>query len=155
MSLAPRRLAASAVALLVLLGGCAGASASTRQEGSEVVDDGGGGGDSASARILLLIKNGQFAEAQVLIQESVKGGLMAPATATAMLARIQQLNTKLGEIPARLQRAANFPAVLKEYTLHEIRTMLERRDYSVATVAQLRSAQKLIEESERLMEKAR
>jgi hypothetical protein len=101
----------------------------------------------------MLIKNGQFAEAQVLIQESVKGGLMPHATATAMLARIQLLNTKLGEIPARLQRVANFPAVLKDHTLHEILILLEQRDYSVATQAQLMTAKKLIEQSPRLMEK--
>lgn len=155
MSLALRRLAASALVLSAVLGGCTGASTSVRQTEAEVLDDGGGGGDSVSPRVLLLIKNGQFAEAQLLIQELVKGGLMAPATATTLLARIQLLNTKLGELPARLQRGANFPAVLKDYTLHAIRTVLERRDYSVATVAQLRTAQKLIEDNPRLMEKIR
>jgi hypothetical protein len=153
MFLPLKRLAASALVLGVVLGGCAGALASAQQERFEVLDDGGGGGDSASTRVLLLIKNGQFAEAQLLIQESVKGGLMSQATATAMVARIQLLNTKQGEIPARLQRVANFPAVLKEHTLHEIIILLEQRDYSVATQAQLMTAKKLIEQSPRLMEK--
>jgi hypothetical protein len=121
----------------------------------EKVDDGSGGGDSVSPRILALIARGQFAEAQVLIQESVKGGLMSQSAATALLARIQLLNTKLGEIPAQLQRVSNFPAVLKDYTLYQIRTMLERQNYSIATVSQLRTAQKLIEDQERLMEKIR
>ncbi|MBN1203985.1 MAG: hypothetical protein JXB05_03555 [Myxococcaceae bacterium] len=149
----PRRLVTSALALLVLLGGCTGASEQLRWEGAEPVEEGGGGGDSVSPRILALIARGQFAEAQVLIHESVKGGLMSQATATGLLARIQLLNTKLGEIPARLQRVASFPAVLKDYTLHQILLFLEQRDYSVATQAQLMTAKKLIEQSPRLMEK--
>jgi hypothetical protein len=66
---------------------------------------------------------------------------------------MQLLNMKLSEIPARLQRVANFPAVLKDHTLHQIIHMLEARDYSVATQAQLMTAKKLIEQSPRLMEK--
>lgn len=64
-----------------------------------------------------------------------------------------KLNTKRGEIPARLQRVASFPAVLKEHTLHELLLLLEQRDYSVATQAQLMTAKKLIEQTPRLMEK--
>lgn len=133
-------------ALLLTLLGCAAGSVSQ-------LDDGGGGGDSASNRILVLIARGEFTQAQVLIHESVKGGLMSQATAAALLVRIQLLNTKLSEIPARLQRVANFPAVLKNHTLHQIINMLEAKDYSVATEAQLMTAKKLIEQSPRLMEK--
>ncbi len=150
-----RRLAASMLVLTHLVGGCAGGVAQSRNERGAQVDDGGGGGDSVSPRILALIARGQFTEAQVLIQESVKGGLMSQAAATSLLARIQLLNTKLGEIPTRLQRGANFPAVLKDYTLYQIRTMLERKDFSIASVSQLRTAKKLFEEQERLMEKIR
>lgn len=149
----PRMLAAIWLLVLSLMGSCAGASGEVRQESHIPVDDGGGSGDSVSPRILVLIARGQFAEAQVLIQESLKGGLMSQASATALLVRIQLLNTKLGEIPARLQRVANFPSVLKDFTLYEIRTFLEQRDYSIATEAQLKMAKKLIEESPRLMEK--
>ncbi len=151
--MSPRMFAINTVVLIVLAGGCAGGATRNRHEEVAPADDGGGGGDSASPRILALIARGEFTEAQVLIRESVKGGLMPQATATALLTRIQLLNTKLGEIPASLQRVANFPAVLKDYTLFQIRTMLDRRDYSVATVSQLRTAQKLIEDQTRLMEK--
>jgi hypothetical protein len=149
----PRRLAACALVLMALASGCAGGAARGRHEVVEPVEEGGGGGDSVSPRILALIARGQFAEAQVLISESVKGGLMSQASAAALLARIQLLNTKLGELPARLQHGSNFPAVLRDYTLHQIRLMLERKDYSVATISQLRTAQKLFEEQKRLMEK--
>jgi hypothetical protein len=152
-SMSPRRLAVCALVLMALASGCAGGAARGRHEGVEQVEEGGGGGDSVSPRILALIARGQFTEAQVLIHESVKGGLMSQASAAALLARIQLLNTKLGEIPAKLQRGSNFPALLKDYTLYQIRTMLDRRDYSVATVSQLRTAQKLIEDQKRLMEK--
>jgi hypothetical protein len=145
-----------AVTVLMLMHlGCVGTAAQRRYEAAEQVDEGGGGGDSVSPRILALIARGQFTEAQVLIHESVKGGLMSQAAATALLARIQLLNTKLGEIPAQLQKVSNFPAILKNHTLYEIRTMLAQRDYSVATVSQLRTAQKLIEDQQRLMEKIR
>lgn len=149
----PRMLAACSLGGLILLGGCAAASREAQQDSAIPEDDCGGGGDSVSPRILALVARGQFAEARMLIQESVKGGLMSQASATALLARIQLLNTKLGEIPARLQRVANFPAVLKDYTLYEIRSMLERQEFSVASEAQLKVAKKLIEESPRLMEK--
>ena len=148
-----KRLAATLLALMNL--GCVGAAPQSRYEAAKQMDDGGGGGDSVSPRILALIARGQFTEAQVLIQESVKGGLMSQAAATALLARVQLLNTKLGQLPARLQRGSNFPAVLKDYTLHQIRTMLERKDFSVASVSQLRTAKKLFEEQERLMGKTR
>ena len=151
--MSPRRLAACALVLIALSGGCAGGAARGRDVAVEPVEEGGGGGDSASPRILVLIARGQFAEAQMLIHEAVKSGLMSQASAAVLLARIQLLNTKLGEIPAHLQRVSNFPAVLKDYTLHQIRVMLDRRDYSVATVSQLRTAQKLIEDQKRLMEK--
>ena len=141
-----RRLCAGVLLSLTLMGCAAGAA-------SRLEDDGGGGGDSASNRILVLIARGEFAQAQVLIHEAVKGGLMSQATATSLLIRIQLLNTKLSEIPVRLQRVSNFPAVLKEHTLHQIITMLEARDYSVATQAQLMMAKKLIEQSPRLMDK--
>jgi hypothetical protein len=70
-----------------------------------------------------------------------------------MLEKIAVLNTKLGEIPARLQRAPDFPSQLKDFTCFQIEGMLKSADYSLATQAQLRMAIKLIEQQPRLMEK--
>jgi hypothetical protein len=42
-----------------------------------------------------------------------------------MLDRIALLNTRLGQIPASLQRAPNFPSQLKDFTLFQIKQMLE------------------------------
>jgi hypothetical protein len=110
-------------------------------------------GGSASARIWALIAKGQFAEAQALIAEGTSAGLISKEIATRMLHRISVLNTKLGEIPARLHRAKDFPSQLKDYTLFEIKSMLDKKDFSQATQAQLQMARKLIEEQSRLMEK--
>ncbi|HYO58224.1 hypothetical protein [Archangium sp.] len=111
-------------------------------------------GGTVSARIWALIAKGQFAEAQALIAESAAAGLIGQEQATRMMERITLLTTRLGDIAARLQRVANFPSQLKNHTLFEIKQMLERRDYSLATHAQLKMAEKLIERPERLMEKA-
>ncbi|KFE69933.1 hypothetical protein [Hyalangium minutum] len=70
-----------------------------------------------------------------------------------MLQRISVLSTKLGESPARLRRVKDFPSQLKDFTLFEIKTMLDKNDFSLATQAQLQTARKLIEEQSRLMEK--
>ncbi len=51
------------------------------------------------------------------------------------------------------QRAKDFPSQLREHTLHEIEQMLNRKDFSLATQAQLKMAKKLILEAPRLMEK--
>jgi hypothetical protein len=110
-------------------------------------------GGSANARIWALIAKGQFAEAQALIAESTASGLISKEMATRMMHRISVLNTKLGEIPASLQRARDFPSQLKDYTLFEIKTMLDKKDFSLATQAQLKMARKLIEEQSRLLEK--
>jgi hypothetical protein len=83
---------------------------------------------SAVARIYALIARGEFVEARALIAESTAAGLLSKPHASRLLHRITQLNTKLGEIPARLQRAKDFPSQLKE-------------------------AAKLIKEQTRLMEK--
>ncbi|MFE8598853.1 hypothetical protein [Archangium violaceum] len=52
-----------------------------------------------------------------------------------------------------MQRAKDFPSQLREYTLYEIERMLNGRDFSIATQAQLKMAKKLILEAPRLMEK--
>lgn len=111
-------------------------------------------GGTVSARIWALIAQGQFAEAQALIAESAAAGLISQQVATKMLERITLLSTRLGDISARLQRVANFPSQLKNHTLFEIKQLLERRDYSLATQAQLKMAEKLIERPDHLMEKA-
>jgi hypothetical protein len=111
-------------------------------------------GGTVSARIWALIAQGEFAQAEAMIAESVAAGLLAKPEAARMLERITLLNTRLGDVPARLQRVANFPSQLKDYTLFEIKRMLERADYSLATQTQLKMAEKLIEQPERLMEKA-
>ncbi len=110
-------------------------------------------GGSANARIWALIAKGEFVEAQALIAEGTRSGLIASATAQRMLEKIAVLNTKLGEIPARLQRAPDFPSQLKDFTCFQIERMLKAADYSLATQAQLRMAVKLIEQQPRLMEK--
>jgi hypothetical protein len=109
--------------------------------------------NSAAARIHALIAQGKFAEAEALIAEASAGGLLSQPHAARLLNDIARLNTKLGEIPATLQRAQNFPSQLREYTLHEIERMLNGRDFSIATQAQLKMAKKLILESPRLMGK--
>lgn len=111
-------------------------------------------GGTVSTRIWALIGQGQFAEAQALIAESTAAGLIEQQQAAQMLERIAKLNTRLGDVSARLQRVANFPSQLKDYTLFQIRQMLDQGDYSLATQTQLRLAAKVLEEPERLMEKA-
>lgn len=110
-------------------------------------------GGTVSARIWALIAQGQFAEAQVLIAESAAAGLLSQTQATRMVERITLLGTRLGQVPATLQRAKDFPSQLREFTLFQIKQMLERRDFTLATQAQLKLAEKLIEQQERLMEK--
>jgi hypothetical protein len=112
-------------------------------------------GSTVSSRISALIANGQFAEAEALIAEGVASGLLSQPHATRLLERIAQLNMKLGEVSARLQRAPDFPSQLKDYTLFQIKQMLDRRDFSLATEAQLRMAKKLLENPDRLMDKVR
>ncbi|HEX8437505.1 hypothetical protein [Archangium sp.] len=110
-------------------------------------------GNSVVARIHALIAQGQLAEAEVLIAESSAAGLLSKPQATRLLESIAKLNTKLGEVPARLQRAKDFPSQLKDYTLYQIQKMLDDGDFSLATKAQLKEAAKLIKEQSRLMEK--
>lgn len=112
-------------------------------------------GSTLSSRISALIANGQFAEAEALIAEGVASGLLSQPHATRLLERIAQLNMKLGELSARLQRAPDFPSQLKDYTLFQIKRMLDRGDFSLATEAQWRMAKKLLENPERLMDKVR
>jgi hypothetical protein len=108
-------------------------------------------GGSFNARITALIAKGQFAEARVLIAEGIKAGTLSQQAATRLLERIDKLGMKLGEVPASLQRVANFPSQLRDYTLFQIESMLKRQDYSLASHAQLRMAAKLIEQEPRLM----
>jgi hypothetical protein len=128
--------------------GACGAEGEEREEGRRTK------GGTVSARIWALIAQGQFAEAEALIAEATAGGTLAQPQAARMLERIALLSTRLGQVPARLQRVADFPSQLREHTLFQIKQMLERRDYSLATQAQLKLAEKLLEQSERLMEKA-
>jgi hypothetical protein len=110
-------------------------------------------GNSVAARIHALIAQGQFAEAEALIAESSAGGLISKEHAARLLNDIARLNMRLGEIPATLQRAKDFPSQLRDSTLYEIERMLNGKDFSLATQAQLRMAKKLILEAPRLMEK--
>jgi hypothetical protein len=110
-------------------------------------------GNTVAVRIRVLIAQGQFAEARALIAEAGTGGLISKEQAARLLNDITRLNMKLGEIPATLQRARDFPSQLREYTLHQIEQMLMGKDFSIATQAQLKMAKKLILEAPRLMEK--
>jgi hypothetical protein len=98
---------------------------------------------------------GKFAQAEALIADGTESGLLSQPQAARLLERIAQLNTKLGELPARLQRAPDFPSQLKDYTLFQIKRMLDSSDFSLATEAQLRMAKKLLENPDRLMDKVR
>ncbi|AKJ08289.1 Hypothetical protein AA314_09915 [Archangium gephyra] len=110
-------------------------------------------GGTVSARIWALIAQGQFAEAQALIAESAAAGLITQQTATRMAERITLLTTRLGQVPATLQRVKDFPSQLRDHSLFQIKQMLEQKDFTLATQAQLKLAEKLIEQQERLMEK--
>lgn len=85
--------------------------------------------------------------------ESSASGLIGKEVAKKMLQRISVLSTKLGEISVRLQRVKDFLSQLKDFTLFEIKTMLDKNDFSLATQAQLQTARKLIEKQARPMEK--
>jgi hypothetical protein len=110
-------------------------------------------GGTLSTRIWALIGQGQFVEAQALIAEGAAAGLLSQQVAARMLDRIALLNTRLGLIPASLQRAPNFPSQLKDFTLFEIKQMLDKKDFSLATRAQLDMVKKLLQDPDRLMEK--
>lgn len=110
-------------------------------------------GSSFNARLTALLAKGEFVEARMFIAESLKIGTITQQVATQKLERIDKLCTKLGEIPASLQRVANFPSQLRDYTLYQIESMLKRQDYSLASHAQLNMAVKLIEQQPRLMAK--
>lgn len=112
-------------------------------------------GGTATARIHVLMAQGKFADAEALIARTMASGLLSKPHATQLLDKISTLNTKLGELPARLQRAPNFPSQLKDHTLFQIRRMLDSKDFSLATEAQLKLATKLLKETPRVMEKAR
>jgi hypothetical protein len=108
---------------------------------------------TVSARICALIDKGQFAEANALISNAKASGLITAPAAARMLDRITLLDLKLGQIPATLQRARNFPTQLKDHTLFEIIQMLEHKDFRFASELQLKMVKKLIEQPERLMGK--
>ena len=134
--------------LALAVGACAPGSRGLREDSEARADC-----NSAAARIQALIAQGQFAQAEALIAESTAAGLLSRPHATHLLARITQLNTKLGEIPARLQRAKDFPSQLKDYTLYQIEKMMKDGDFSLATKAQLQEAAKLIKQQARIMGK--
>ncbi|MCP3100966.1 hypothetical protein LZ198_19005 [Myxococcus sp. K15C18031901] len=112
-------------------------------------DSGGGGGfgrNSAEARIVHLIGEGQFAEAEVLIQESATSGLIEHSAAASFRRTIADLSMKLGDIPARLQRVPSFPARLKDFTRHQLQKMYDAADFSVGTKKELQVALKLLKD---------
>jgi hypothetical protein len=141
--------------LFALVVGCGHAEPHGRQQVASAEPDDGVRvkGSSVHAHILALIGRGQFAEAQALIAEASAAGLLTRELSTRLTARISLLTMKLGEVPARLQRVANFPSQLKDLTLFEIKQLLERKDFAQATHAQLLLAEKLIEQQNRLLDK--
>lgn len=110
-------------------------------------------GGTVSARINALIANGEFAQAEALIAEATASGLISQPQAAEKLQRIALLSTRVGQLPASLQRAKDFPSQLKDYTLFEIKQMLQSKNFSLATEAQLKMVKKLLEDPERVMEK--
>lgn len=124
------------------------------------LEQGGGAGfgrNSAEARIVHLLSEGEFAEAEALIDESVSSGLLEDSTAAALRRQSAELSMKLGEIPARLQRVANFPAKLKDCTRYQLQKMYDANDFSLATKKELQTALKLLKDvakdSSRLLQK--
>ena len=111
------------------------------------------GCSTVGARINVLIAKGQFAEAEALIAEATAGGLISQPQAAEKLQKIAQLSTRVGQLSASLQRAKDFPSQLKDYTLFEIKQMLQNKDFSLATEAQLKMVKKLLEDPERVLEK--
>ena len=107
---------------------------------------GGFGRNSAEARIIYLLSEGEFSEAEALIEESVSSGLLEAPVAADLRRQIAELSLKLGEIPARLQRVANFPAKLKEYSRLEIQKMYDANDFSLASKKELQTALKLLKD---------
>ncbi len=136
--------------LAFLSGACGHGSSGVREEPEEGVR---AKGSTVVTRIQALIGQGQFVEAEALIAESSAASLLSKPQATRLLESIARLNTRLGEVPARLQRAKDFPSQLKDYTLYQIQKMLDDGDFSLATQAQLKKAVKLISEQPRLMDK--
>ncbi|WP_257451464.1 hypothetical protein [Archangium lipolyticum] len=110
-------------------------------------------GGTISARIWALIAQGEFAQAEALIAESAAVGIIEQQQAARMMERIALLSTRLGQIPATLQRVRDFPSQLRDHTLFQIKQMLERKDFTLATQSRLKLAEKLIEQQDRLMEK--
>ncbi len=152
-----------AVVFMLLASGCGHSTGSTR-EASEpqrltyasygAPEDGAGVEcNTVGSRIHALIAKGQFAEAEALIAEATAGGLISQAQAAEMLQKMVLLSTRVGQLPASLQRAKDFPSQLKDYTLFEIKQMLQHKDFSLATESQLRMVKKLLEDPERIMEK--
>ncbi|HZH77465.1 MAG TPA: hypothetical protein VEY88_15680 [Archangium sp.] len=137
-------------------GGTYGASAPPRVERPSFGTPAEGVRDTcntASARINALIANGQFAEAEALIAEASLGGLISQPQAAELLRQLAQLSTRVGQLPASLQRAKDFPSQLKDYTLFDIKQMLQHKNFSLATESQLKMVKKLLEDPERVMEK--
>ncbi|HYO66669.1 MAG TPA: hypothetical protein VEU33_11350 [Archangium sp.] len=141
--------------MLLMAGGCTHASSDVCAQ-RVVLRATAGRSDcnTAAARIHLLMAQGKFVEAKALIAEASAGGLISQPHAARLLSDIARLSTKLGDVHARLQRVKDFPSQLKDYTLYEIDQMLKQKDFSIATMDQLKLAKKLILESPRLMEKS-
>jgi hypothetical protein len=76
-----------------------------------------------------------------------------PQKAAEKLEKIALLSTRVGQLQASLQRAKDFPTQLKDCTLFQIKQMLQNKDFSLATEAQLKMVKKLLEDPERVMEK--
>lgn len=151
--------------LVLLVGGCGHTSSNPRVQPSWArpqapdpgLDEGVRlkGDNSVNAHIRALIVRGEFTQAEAYIAEAEAASLLSRSQAAQWLEKIAKLNTRLGEIPASVQRAKDFPSQLKEYTLHQIEQMLKNDDFSIATAAQLRQAAKLIKEHPRILPKVR
>jgi hypothetical protein len=80
-----------------------------------------------------LISEGQFVEAEALLNSSASSGLIEQSAATALRRAIAEQSMRLGDLPASLQRVGSFPARLKDFNRHQIQRMLDRKDFSIAT----------------------
>jgi hypothetical protein len=80
-------------------------------------------------------------------RESASSGLVEKSTTVALRKQIADLSMKLGEIHARLQRAPNFPAKLKEFTRFQIQKMHDSKNFSIASKKEFQTALKLLKEA--------
>lgn len=111
------------------------------------------GRNSYNAKVLAAIASGQFAYARDLMRLGKDAGQLSEAAIIRLESQVVLLETRLGQIPATLQRVKGFAGHLKDFTLFQIKDMLQKKDFSIATKKELETAKKLIERAAEKLEK--